>query len=111
MTGDIGEWDHDGVLRIIDRKKDLVKLSRGEYIALGSVESQLKKASWVENLCLYANSEHAYVVAVVVPNVRCVYQSLPDLRIGTYILLSFRWSLLRNIMVQASLKMFPPTKS
>eukprot|EP01138_Halocafeteria_seosinensis_P013872 gb/GECG01014165.1/.p1 GENE.gb/GECG01014165.1/~~gb/GECG01014165.1/.p1 ORF type:complete len:911 (+),score=116.33 gb/GECG01014165.1/:1-2733(+) len=71
-TGDIGQWDHDGVLRIIDRKKDLVKLSRGEYIALGSVESSLKKATWVENLCLYANSEHDHVVAVVVPNMELV---------------------------------------
>lgn len=36
-TGDIGEMRDDGSIRIIDRKKDLVKLSHGEYISLARV--------------------------------------------------------------------------
>lgn len=36
-TGDIGEIQSDGSIRIIDRKKDLVKLQYGEYISLGKV--------------------------------------------------------------------------
>ena len=36
-TGDIGEVHPDGVFKIIDRKKDLVKLQYGEYISLGKV--------------------------------------------------------------------------
>lgn len=36
-TGDIGEWDHNGHLKLIDRKKNLVKTLNGEYIALEKV--------------------------------------------------------------------------
>jgi long-chain acyl-CoA synthetase len=36
-TGDVGQWHPDGVLEIVDRKKDIVKLQMGEYVSLGKV--------------------------------------------------------------------------
>lgn len=47
-TGDIGEFDHDGHVKIIDRKKNLVKTQNGEYIALEKVRlSSSHSQSWL----------------------------------------------------------------
>ncbi|XP_039611902.1 long-chain-fatty-acid--CoA ligase 3a [Polypterus senegalus] len=67
-TGDIGEFHPDGCLKIIDRKKDLVKLQAGEYVSLGKVEAVLKNCSLIDNICAYANSDQSYVIGFVVPN-------------------------------------------
>ncbi|XP_061776111.1 long-chain-fatty-acid--CoA ligase 3b [Nerophis ophidion] len=67
-TGDIGEFHSDGCLKIIDRKKDLVKLQAGEYVSLGKVEAVLKNCALVDNICAYANSDQSYVISFVVPN-------------------------------------------
>lgn len=67
-SGDIGEIHPDGVLKIIDRKKDLVKLQAGEYVSLGKVESELKTCPFVENICVYGDPMKQYMVALVVPN-------------------------------------------
>uniref|UniRef100_A0A8C8JAN1 long-chain-fatty-acid--CoA ligase n=1 Tax=Oncorhynchus tshawytscha TaxID=74940 RepID=A0A8C8JAN1_ONCTS len=67
-TGDIGEVHPDGCLKIIDRKKDLVKLQAGEYVSLGKVEAMLKNCPLIDNICAYANSEEMYVIGFVVPN-------------------------------------------
>ncbi|KAF9951290.1 long-chain fatty acid-CoA ligase [Modicella reniformis] len=65
-TGDIGEWHPDGTLSIIDRKKNLVKLSHGEYIALEKLESVYKSTSYCNNICVYADSMQSKPVAVIV---------------------------------------------
>jgi len=67
-TGDIGEIDKNGVLRIVDRKKDLVKLQLGEYVSLGKVEALLKTNPLVENICVYGDSLRSFIVALVVPS-------------------------------------------
>ena len=41
-TGDIGELDKAGFLKITDRKKDLFKTSGGKYVAPGAMETQLR---------------------------------------------------------------------
>ncbi len=67
-TGDIGEVHDDGVIKIVDRKKDLVKLQQGEYVSYGKVESVLKTCPIVENICVYADPEKDYLVAIVIPD-------------------------------------------
>jgi len=69
-TGDIGEAYPDGVFKIIDRKKDLVKLQQGEYISLGKVESEMKTCPLVENICLYGESSKNFPIALLVPAVK-----------------------------------------
>merc|ERR1719186_577120 len=66
-TGDIGQVEEDGRLKIIDRKKDLVKLQFGEYVSLGKVESVLKGCPVVNDVCIYGDSAKSYVVALVCP--------------------------------------------
>ncbi|XP_056631183.1 long-chain-fatty-acid--CoA ligase 4-like isoform X2 [Diorhabda sublineata] len=67
-TGDIGEFDSDGSLRIIDRKKDLVKLQSGEYLSLGKIESQLTTCSIIDCVCILAEPTKSFCVALVVAN-------------------------------------------
>lgn len=66
-TGDIGEFNANGHLKIIDRKKNLVKTLNGEYIAIEKLESVYKTVSVVGNVCVYAASDKAKPIAIVVP--------------------------------------------
>ncbi|KAJ9635967.1 long-chain fatty acid-CoA ligase [Coniosporium tulheliwenetii] len=66
-TGDIGEFDSKGQLRIIDRKKNLVKTLNGEYIALEKLESIYRSATVVANICVYASPEKSKPIAIIVP--------------------------------------------
>lgn len=67
-TGDIGQFEDDGSLRIIDRKKDLVKLRHGEYIALSKIEAALKFSSLVTNVCVFVDSNELTCVVVACGN-------------------------------------------
>ncbi|XP_020234829.1 long chain acyl-CoA synthetase 1 [Cajanus cajan] len=67
-TGDIAELQPNGVVKIIDRKKNLIKLSQGEYIALEHLENVYGITPIVEDVWVYGNSFRSALVAVVVPN-------------------------------------------
>ncbi|KAJ2161779.1 long-chain fatty acid-CoA ligase [Coemansia sp. RSA 552] len=64
-TGDIGQWTSQGQLTIIDRKKNLVKLTNGEYIALEALESTYKNSLFIHNICVFADSRMSQPCAVV----------------------------------------------
>ena len=84
-TGDIGEMLPKGYLKIIDRKKDLVKLSGGEYVSLNKVESLVKLMPLVDNVCMIANPIKSYCVALICPNLNFMKeifkQELPEVNI------------------------------
>lgn len=48
-TGDIGELDKDGFLKITDRKKQLFKTSGGKYITPQKIENELEKSQFIEH--------------------------------------------------------------
>ncbi|KAK9039953.1 hypothetical protein V6N11_015135 [Hibiscus sabdariffa] len=67
-TGDIGEWQPNGSMKVIDRKKDIFKLSQGEYVAVENLENVYSSASAVDSIWVYGNSFESFLVAVVNPN-------------------------------------------
>lgn len=66
-TGDVGEFNANGHLRIIDRKKNLVKTLNGEYIAIEKLESSYRTAPVVGNICVFAQEDKARPIAIIVP--------------------------------------------
>ncbi len=64
-TGDIGELDDDGFLKITDRKKDLFKTSGGKYIAPSAIESQFKAVCPYASQFLVVGAERNYCVALI----------------------------------------------
>ncbi|ESO08665.1 hypothetical protein HELRODRAFT_110176 [Helobdella robusta] len=82
-TGDIGTFEPDGCLRIIDRKKDLVKLQAGEYVSLGKVETVLNLSPYVDNICLCADPLKNHTVALILPYRKNLIQLASKLGIET----------------------------
>lgn len=66
-TGDIGMITDDGYVQIIDRVKQLVKLSQGEYLSLTTLTEKYCDTPYVESIYIYADSHHSAPVALVVP--------------------------------------------
>ena len=64
-TGDIGELDEKGHLRITDRKKDLIKTSGGKYVAPAALEAKLKVlCPYLGQVVVHGNNRN-YVTALV----------------------------------------------
>lgn len=56
-TGDIGEIDKDGFLKITDRKKEMFKTSGGKYIAPQLIENAMKQSRFIEQIMVIGDGE------------------------------------------------------
>ena len=56
-TGDIGEIDKDGFLKITDRKKEMFKTSGGKYVAPQLIENSMKQSRFIEQIMVVGDGE------------------------------------------------------
>lgn len=66
-TGDVGEWQKDGSMKIIDRKKNIFKLSQGEYVAVENLENIYGLVPEIDSIWIYGNSFQHCLIAIITP--------------------------------------------
>ena len=66
-TGDVGDLDDDGFLKITDRKKDLIVTAGGENVAPQFLENLFKSDKFLSNALVFGDRK-PYLVALLVPN-------------------------------------------
>ena len=83
-TGDIGEFDADGFLKITDRKKEMFKTSGGKYIAPQLIENAMKQSRFIEQIMVIGDGEKM-PAAFIQPNFDFVreWAKLHQITLGT----------------------------
>ncbi len=66
-TGDIGEIDREGFLKITDRKKEMFKTSGGKYVAPQLIENAMKQSRFIEHIMVVGEGEKM-PAAIIQPN-------------------------------------------
>ena len=84
-SGDVGAivTNKGNVLKIIDRVKNLFKLSQGEYVAADKVQNILINSKYVSQMFLHGESLYNYSIALVYPNLNeCIAFLKEDKKLG-----------------------------
>jgi long-chain acyl-CoA synthetase len=66
-TGDIGELDSNGFLKITDRKKEIFKTSGGKYVAPLPIENKMKENNFIEQM-MVVGAGKKFTAALIVPS-------------------------------------------
>lgn len=77
-SGDVGMVMPNGSLKIIDRAKNIFKLSHGEYIAPEKLENVYVTSPWVAQIFVHGDSLQSWIIAVVVVEVPAVRKWLAE---------------------------------
>ena len=72
-TGDIGEFDSEGFLRITDRKKEMFKTSGGKYVAPQLLENRMKQSRFIEQVMVVGEGEKM-PAALIQPNFEFLFE-------------------------------------
>ena len=67
LTGDVVEAYPNGSVKIIDRSKNIFKLSQGEYIAPEKIENAFALSPYLAQTMIYGDSMKSCCVAIIVP--------------------------------------------
>lgn len=67
-TGDIGVFRPNGTLKIIDRKKNIFKLSQGEYVQPEKLEDKFTQSPYITQCFIYGDSLQNNLVGIIVPD-------------------------------------------
>ncbi len=66
-TGDIGVWEDEVFLKIIDRKKEMFKISGGKYVVPQPIEKKLLESNYIEQAMVIGDGQK-FASAFIVPN-------------------------------------------
>ncbi|GFY69054.1 long-chain-fatty-acid--CoA ligase 5 [Trichonephila inaurata madagascariensis] len=75
-TGDIGMWLPNGTLKIVDRKKNILKLAQGEYVSPEKIESVYSMSPYVSQVFVHGDSLERFLVGIVIPEKQIVLSKL-----------------------------------
>lgn len=88
-TGDLGEWDEEGRLSIVGRKKELMALATGKKIAPSAIEALLGASPWIEQAVVIGEGR-THLSAIIVPNPKRIKGEIRKQRL-------FVWSKKRGV--------------
>jgi long-chain acyl-CoA synthetase len=80
-TGDVGELDGAGYLRITDRKNEIFKTDTGKWISPARIEANIKRSVYVAQALVVGNGR-PYPIALICPNWKLLALELPQLPAG-----------------------------